>query len=52
MTVSMEARAALNMFQILQKIDLIDKAEEMDIFYIWMQEVEYYADKHAEFKRV
>ena len=46
MTVSMEARSSLNLFKMLQLMQLMDKSEEFDIFYIWMKEVEVYAEKY------
>ena len=47
MQVSIEAKTAMNVFKVLQKLDIIDKAEEFDRFYIWMREVEEYAETHC-----
>lgn len=47
MTVSMEARSACKMFRMMQNLDLINRAEEFDIFYIWMREVEEYAETYC-----
>jgi len=46
MTVSTEAKSALFMFKVLQRLTLISKAEEIDLYFIWMREVEAYAERY------
>ena len=50
MVVSQEAKSALEMFKICQRLGLIDKVEEFDRYFIWMREVEYYAEIYKEDK--
>lgn len=50
MEVSQEAKDVMNVFKLLQKLDIIDKAEEFDRFYIWMREVEAYAETYSQSK--
>ncbi len=46
MVVSKEAKSVMALFKALQRLGVIDKAEEFDRFYVWMREVEVYAEEH------
>ena len=46
MTTSQEARSVLRVFNLLKNLELQDASEDFDIFYIFMKQVEQYADKY------
>jgi hypothetical protein len=45
MTVSYGAMKTLRLFSVLQKLDIADKVETFDIYYIWYGKIEEYAEK-------
>lgn len=44
--VSFEAKSTVAFFNMLKKLELMDASEDFDIFYVFMQKVEYYAEAH------
>jgi len=46
MHVSFEARATVKLFNMFKKLELMDKSEDFDIFYVFMKQVEFYAERY------
>jgi hypothetical protein len=44
--VTMEARSAMKLFSALQKLGLMETADSFDIFFVFMKDVEIYADRY------
>ena len=42
----MEAKSAMRLFSTFQKLGLLDTADCFDIFFIFMKDVEIYADRY------
>lgn len=48
MVVSPQAKSAMDVFKLLKKLGVLSKTEKFDRFYVWMREVEAYAETYCE----
>ena len=46
MTISPEAKDMMKLFTMLQRLDILPRDEEFNMYYVWTKLVEEYAEKH------
>ena len=46
MTISPESRSVMRLFNAMKNLQIINTSENFDIFYVFMKQVEEYADKY------
>lgn len=44
--ISIEAKVMMKIFTMLKKLEILSKDEEFNMFYVWIEQVEEYADEH------
>jgi len=46
MCISLEAKSMMILLNILKRIELVDASEDFDMFYVFMERAEWYAEKY------
>lgn len=46
MIISIEAKDMMKLFTLFQRLGILSKEEEFDMYYVWMQKVERYAEEY------